>query len=186
MKRALYILAQLSDRDFDWLVTVGKRREVRAGTVLIDEGQPIDALYIILEGLLSVSAAAVEGKEIATLNSGEIVGEMSFVDARPPSATVKAVEDTVVLAIPRSQLRAKLAQDHAFASHFFQAIAVFLSDRLRGTVSRLGYSRYPQLNEDDNHWEEKLNPEMAGTLEVAKLRLEWLMNRLKDTSIDQR
>ena len=185
MKRALYILAELSDRDFEWLITAGKRKAIPAGTTLINEGEAIDALYMILQGTLSVSAAAMEGNEIARLSSGEIVGEMSFVDARPPSATVTAVEDTIVLAIPRSQLRSKLAQDNAFAAHFFQAIAVFLSDRLRGTVSRLGYSRYRQLNEDSDS-EAKLNPEMAGNLEVAKLRLEWLTNQLQNAGTDLR
>jgi bacteriocin-type transport-associated protein len=179
MKRALYILSEFSDRDFEWFITAGKRKEISPGTVLIHEGQPIDALYIVLEGKLSVSAEAMEGQEIATLSPGEIVGEMSFVDARPPSATVKAVENTVLWAISRNQLRAKLSQDSAFAANFYQAIAVFLSDRLRGTVSRLGYSRYRQLNEDVDS-ESNLNPELTGNLELAKLRLDWLLERLND------
>lgn len=179
MKRALYILAEFSDRDFDWFITAGKRKEIPAGTVLIDEGQPIDALYIVLEGKLSVSVEALGGQEIATLAEGEIVGEMSFIDARPPSATVTAIEDTVLWAISRNQLRAKLFQDTAFAAHFYQAIAVFLSDRLRGTVSRLGYSRYRQLNEDTDS-ESNLNPDVTGSLDLAKLRLDWLLKRLND------
>ncbi len=184
MKRALYLLAELSDRDFDWLIRTGKQKEIPAGTVVIQEGEPIDALYIVLEGKLSVSAEAVEGEEIAVLSSGEIVGEMSFVDARPPSATVKAIEPTVLWAIPRNQLRAKLLQDNAFAAHFYQAIAAFLSDRLRGTVSRLGYSRYRQLNEDVTS-EFNLNPEISASLEVAKLRLHWLLQRLKNLVVNQ-
>lgn len=182
MKRALYVLSELSDRDFDWLVTNGRRKEVPAGTVLIREGEPIDALYLVLEGSLSVSAKAMNGEEIARLSSGEIVGEMSFVDSRPPSATVKTLEDCVLWMIPRNQLRTKLLQDTAFAAHFYQAIAAFLSDRLRGTVSRLGYSRYRQLNEDTDS-EVNLNPEVAGSLEVAKLRLDWLLKRLKDLAL---
>jgi CRP/FNR family cyclic AMP-dependent transcriptional regulator len=179
MKRALYLLAELSDRDFNWWITVGKRKQIPAGTVLIEEGRSIDALYLVLNGTLSVTAEILEGKEIATLSSGEIVGEMSFVDARPPSATVKALEDTVVWVIPRMQLATKLSQDTAFAAHFYHAIAAFLSDRVRGTVSRLGYSRYPQLNQDIES-AGNLNPEISATLELAKVRLDWLLNRLKD------
>jgi CRP/FNR family transcriptional regulator, cyclic AMP receptor protein len=176
MQKALYILAELSDRDFNWLLTEGKRKEIPNGTVLIHEGEPISALYIVLDGMLAVSVEALGGKEIARLSSGEIVGEMSFVDARPPSATVKAVEDSVVWAIPRAQLAAKLSQDTAFASHFYHAIAIFLSDRLRGTVSRLGDSK-AFVSQDST---DSGNPEVLQSLELAKTKLNWLLNTLRD------
>jgi len=56
---------------------------------------------------------------------------MSFVDARPPSATVKAVEDSTVFvfALPKAVLRAKLAAAPTFApeSAFYRALAIYLS-----------------------------------------------------------
>ncbi|NET38928.1 MAG: cyclic nucleotide-binding domain-containing protein [Cyanothece sp. SIO1E1] len=184
MKKALYFLAELSDHDFEWLLTAGRRQVISAGTILIHEGVPTDAFYLLIDGTLSVSVDVLNGKEIARLSSGEVVGEMSFVDARLPSATVKALEDSLVWSIPRTQLAAKLLQDVAFASHFYQAIAVFLSDRLRGTVSRLGYTygygQEPQLDpapETDTD----LNPEILPSLELAKIRLEWLLGRLSVT-----
>lgn len=176
MQKALYILAELSDRDFNWLVSEGKRKEISTGTVLIHEGEPINALYIVLEGVLAVSVEALGGKEIARLTSGELVGEMSFIDARPPSATVKAAEDSIVWAIPRAQLAAKLSQDTAFASHFYHAIAIFLSDRLRGTVSRLGDSKTTAQNTTA----ESSNPELLRSLDLAKTKLDWLLNTLRD------
>lgn len=179
MKKSLYILSELNDRDFDWLITEGRQRTIAAGTLLIHEGEQIDALYIILEGSMAVLVEALGGEEIAELSQGEVVGEMSFVDARPPSATVKALEDSIVWAIPRIQLRAKLLQDVGFASRFYQALATLLSDRLRGTVSRLGYSRYRQLNEGVES-ERNLNPEVLGNLELAKARLDWLLNQLRN------
>jgi CRP-like cAMP-binding protein len=174
MKKSLYILAELSDRDFDWLVTSGKRKEVPAGTVLIREGQPTDALYLVLSGNLAVLAEALEGQELARLSAGEIVGEMSFIDTRPPSATVRAVEDSVLWTIARTQLAAKLSQDNAFAAHFYRAIAVFLSARLRETVGRLG-------GHQSSSNPEFIDLEHEGSLELAKLRLDWLIKRLSDT-----
>ncbi|HIK56462.1 MAG TPA: cyclic nucleotide-binding domain-containing protein [Synechococcales cyanobacterium M55_K2018_004] len=176
MKKALYLLATLSDRDFEWLLQVGRAKQISAGTVLIREGEPTDALYIVVEGNLAVLVEALDDEEIARLSTGEVVGEMSFVDSRRPSATVKAIEDSLVWAIPRSQLAAKLNQDVAFASHFYQAIAAFLSDRLRSTVSRLGYHKDPQLPELE---EQDLNPQVSGNLELAKTRLDWLLNQLR-------
>jgi CRP-like cAMP-binding protein len=177
MKKALYILAELSDRDFEWLIHVGRSKKVSAGSVLIQEGTPIDALYLVLEGDLAVIIGEVDGEEIAHIGYGEVVGEISFVDSRPPTATVKAAEDSLVWAIPRTQLTAKLSQDIAFSSHFYKALAVFLSDRLRRTVTRLGYEHdeSKEAGEDPDD----LNPQLKGSLELAKARLDWLLNQLK-------
>lgn len=84
MKKIFFLLGELDDDDIDWMVSTGRREEVAAGTVLIQEGKAIDTLLILLEGTLSVSVAALEGKTIARLTSGAVVGEMSFADARPP------------------------------------------------------------------------------------------------------
>ncbi|MCU0565253.1 MAG: cyclic nucleotide-binding domain-containing protein [Oculatellaceae cyanobacterium Prado106] len=175
MKKALYMLAGFSDRDFDWLLTTGRRNRIPAGNALIREGEPTHALYIVLEGKLAVSVAASGGEEIAQIQSGEIVGETSFVDSRPPSATVMAVEDSLVWSVPRSLLSAKLMQDVEFSAHFYHSIAAFLCDRMRDTVSRLGYSKdQAPLQESD------LNPQTMGNLELAKVRLNWLLRRVKE------
>jgi CRP/FNR family transcriptional regulator, cyclic AMP receptor protein len=170
MKKALYILAELSDRDFDWLLTAGRKKAVPAGRVLIHEGEPIDALYLVLTGTLAVSVEARGGAEVAWLGSGEVVGEMSFVDARNPSATVKAISDASVWSIPRSQLISKLLQDQAFACHFYHAVAVFLSDRLRETMNPQDTLEQGSISES--------NPQLAQNLELAEARLNWLLDRL--------
>lgn len=136
MEKVLYILSELSDRDVDWLVQVGKKTPVPAGSTLIREGHPVNTLYILLEGALVVSISAME-RQIAKLASGEVVGEMSFIDAYPPSATVQTLEDSLVLAVPREELAEKLKHDEGFASRFYRALAILLSHRLRGTVRQL-------------------------------------------------
>jgi hypothetical protein len=118
MAHALFILGELTDQDVDWMVSAGTRTQISAGTELIHEGQPASALYILLDGALEVSAAAARRRQLAHLGKGEVVGEMSFVDARPPSATVRATEDSLVLAIPLEGLRTRLEQETAFASRF--------------------------------------------------------------------
>ena len=179
MKKVFFLLGELDDEDIDWMISTGLREEVVAGTVLIAEGQPIDTLHILLEGTLSVSVNALEGKTIARLTSGAVVGEMSFADARPPSATVMAVENSLVLSIPRHQLVEKLKQDEGFASRFYRAIAIFLSTRLRGTVRYLGYAKGQLVNEDNNS--EDLSPEMLDNVPLAKARFDWLLRRLRSS-----
>jgi len=175
MRKALYLLAAINDRDFEWLLKIGRRTPVPAGEALITEGRRIDALYVVLRGTFAIFTEATGEQEIAHISMGEVLGEISFVDARPPSATVKAVEDSLVWAIPRTVLTQKLSQDAIFASHFYQAIATFLSERLRKTVVRLGQ---PDLTLDDpDDDEDDLNPQLLNKLDLAKVRLEWLCSQ---------
>ncbi|HEY9668511.1 MAG TPA: cyclic nucleotide-binding domain-containing protein [Coleofasciculaceae cyanobacterium] len=179
MKKVFFLLGELVDDDIDWMVATGRREEIPAGTVLIEEGKAIDTLLIVLDGTLSVSVSALEGKTIARLTSGAVVGEMSFADARPPSATVQAVENSLVLSIPRASLVEKLQKDEGFASRFYRAIAIFLSTRLRGTVRYLGYAKGQLLQEDTST--EDLSPELIDNVPLAKARFDWLLRRLRNT-----
>lgn len=103
MQNILYILEELSDNDIDWMIACGHRKKIPPDMLLIQQGKQVDALYIVLDGIFSVSVATVEGKDkqIARLSTGDVVGEMSFVDSRPPSATVKAISNSLVLSLKR-------------------------------------------------------------------------------------
>jgi CRP/FNR family transcriptional regulator, cyclic AMP receptor protein len=177
MRKVLYILGQLSDEDIEWLLASGSRMDARAGSVLIREGQPVTALYIVLAGSISITVAALGAKEIARLGAGEILGEMSFIDARPPSATATAREDALVFKLDRQQLGAKLAADTAFAARFYHAIAIFLSHRLRNTVSELGYGQTDALAEESASQDE-LDFAVLDSVHLAGARFERMLQRL--------
>ncbi len=186
MQKALYILSELNDRDFEWLLKNGKLQTIAAGQVLIREGHPVDAIYMVLEGALTVTAQALGDREIARLSSGEVVGEMSFVDDRAPSATVRVLTDAQVWAIPRTQLLRKLSHDPSFAAHFYQAIAVWLSHRLRGTMSRWGYAygygkdgAIPELDSASSPFSEP-DPNIS---DLARIRLDWLLTQMKNLTV---
>lgn len=183
VRKALLLLGILDDADLDWMITAGERREIAPDTVVIHEGRPVDELLLVLDGLLTVRTAGTGAADIALLRTGEIVGEMSFVDSRPPSASVCAVAPSVVLAIARPVLERKLANDVAFAARFYRALAVFLSDRLRSTVTMLGYGR-PDIaappQEDTDGDDDEINPETLDNLALAGARFDWLQRRLKE------
>jgi CRP/FNR family cyclic AMP-dependent transcriptional regulator len=131
MRKVLFLFGQLDDDDVEWLIDHGTTRQLAAGEVLIRQGVPADAVFILLEGRLSVLLDRLAGREIARLNAGEIVGEMSFLDSRPPSATVRAFEESTVYAIARPLLAARLAADTGFAARFYRALAIFLATTVR-------------------------------------------------------
>jgi CRP-like cAMP-binding protein len=181
MKTVLFLLGELDDDDIDWMLATGNRESISAGTVLINEGIFINNLYILLEGTLSVTTVATQGREIANLLSGDIVGEMSFIDTRPPSATVSAKGEALVLCIPREQLAERLKLDTGFAARFYRALAICLSSRMRLTVNQLQNHDKPQLSNPDHDLPvNELAKDALESVELAKTRLDWLLRRLKD------
>lgn len=131
------ILTSLEKGDVAWMATTGNERQVSKGEVLITAGEPVEALLIVLDGELSVMLDT--DQTVARLTAGDIIGEMSLIENRPPTVSVMCATDARVLAIPYSKIRSRLDSDTAFASRFYQAFAVFLSHRLRVTMARLGY-----------------------------------------------
>jgi CRP/FNR family transcriptional regulator, cyclic AMP receptor protein len=178
MRKVLFIFGNLSDGDIEWLAAVGQRKSFATGSVLIQEGKPIGEVYILLDGQLSVVVESHRNERIAILQKGEIVGELSFLDSRPPSATVVAMTDSIVLAISRDKLGAKLERDVAFAARFYRAIGVFLADRLRNTMQWLGFGRSDSLRVED-HAADEIDPELLDSVSIAAKRFELLVERFK-------
>jgi CRP-like cAMP-binding protein len=171
MRKVLFIFGELSDGDVEWLVQVGAKRAVTPGTLLIQEGVPIDALFIVLGGSLRVAA---QGKELARIGCGEIVGEMSFLDARPPSATVQALEKALVLAVPRALLAAKLRADAPFAARFYHALGILLAHRMR---NNLGFKHGRSLAEDVVY-DDEIDPELMDQVALAGVRFDRMLKKL--------
>jgi CRP/FNR family cyclic AMP-dependent transcriptional regulator len=170
MRKVLFIFGQLADSDIEWLAQAGRRQRLPAGSVLIREGVPVETLYIVLEGQVTVVQGTPE-RQIARLGAGEIAGEMSFVDARPPSATVRAATDVVVCTIAKELLQWHLDHDVAFAARFYKAVATFLSDRVRKAT---------QADLPDKEAADELDDSVLDNLERAGARFEDLSRQLLD------
>lgn len=172
MRKVLYILGQLSDDDAEWLATVGRRQSIAKGAALVVEGKPVDSLYFILDGRFEVSALAAG--QLAIVTCGEIIGEISLIDERPPAASVTAMDDAMVLAIKREELKGKLAADMQFAAHFYRALATFLAERMRSTVLRMGHGRNEQTEPDID---------MLDSADLAEARVERILKRFQGSLI---
>jgi len=175
MKKILLFFSELNNSDLDWFIQKGKKETIAPDRLLIKEGQLSEALYIVVSGSFSVAIESQDHKELARIYQGEIVGEVSFIDTRPPLASVRSLEESVVLAVPRVQLLSKLQQDMHFSSRFYRAICLCLSDRLRGTVSRLGYG-----HDGDDLGE--FGQSMINNLELAEAKLNWLIENVRTSS----
>jgi len=150
MKRVLFLLGHLNDLDIEWMMNNGSKDELETGDRLISKGETIENLYIILSGQLSISDGASQ-QHIAHIGAGEIVGEMSFLESRPPSVSVIATQSSTVYSISRELINRRLANNLEFKANFYYAISLFLSNRLRKTTSQLGYGSPEEVDSIDEN-----------------------------------
>ena len=132
MQNRQYLFSQLSDEDIDWLAGIGYVRPLVDREQIINVSEALMSVFIVLDGSLTV---LVDDREVSALNVGEIVGEMSLVDARPTSADVRARGPARVLEVEKADLVVRLHANTGFAARFYRAVAMALSDRLRGLLS---------------------------------------------------
>lgn len=68
------LLKELTNSDIDWILTTGTKKQIPGGTVLFYQGQAVQALYILLDGALTVGASLDSDTQIHTiaeLSSGD-------------------------------------------------------------------------------------------------------------------
>ena len=85
------------------VAAAGIEHHLIRGDVLFNEGDPPDALYLVLRGRLAIAIAnPIDRREsvVALMESGDLFGEMGMLDEGPRSAMARALEPTTVLSIP--------------------------------------------------------------------------------------
>jgi len=173
------MFADLRDDDIEWFAAAGATKSYPKGSILIQQGKPITEVSILLDGQLSVLVGLPQGgRTISTLREGELIGELSFLDSRPPSASVVATTSATVLAISRDKLLSRLNKDMTFAAKFYRSLGVLLADRLRNSTEHLGFGTVGSLYEDDTAPGE-MDPRLLDSLAIAGKRFESLIDRLK-------
>src|SRR6187399_3282887 len=81
-------------------------RKLHAGDVLVAEGTSDDHLYVLVSGALAVTrnAGQPDALTLFTLAPGDLVGELSFIDATPHYASLVAAGPTLVFGLERGRL----------------------------------------------------------------------------------
>jgi CRP-like cAMP-binding protein len=97
-----------------------------AGEVLFREGDPANALYVVVEGAVVPIAEGSTRKRMAVLEQGEFFGEIGLVTNQPRNATIEGLVDTRLLAIDRRTMWS-LVRGHAEMS---KVLLRFLRQRL--------------------------------------------------------
>ena len=96
------------------------------GEPLFREGDPSDALYVIVEGEVSVQNEGPPRVEMSRLGPGAFIGEVALMTDQPRSATVVCLQDAELLRIDRHTLSRVLANH----GDVLRAVLRFVRDRL--------------------------------------------------------
>jgi CRP/FNR family transcriptional regulator, cyclic AMP receptor protein len=98
------------------LATRGIVRSYRKNTIIINEGEVGDSLFVLLQGQVKVYATDENGREITygTIDAGDYFGEMSL-DGGPRSASVMTLESCLCSLVPRAAVQQHLADEPEFA-----------------------------------------------------------------------
>lgn len=105
------------------LAARGEPRRYRKGTLLIQEGEHGDTLFIVLGGKVKAFSVDERDREIVygVYGAGEYLGEMSL-DGGPRSASVITLEATTCVVITRHSLRAHIAANPEFAFELLERV----------------------------------------------------------------
>ncbi len=131
--RRVPLFSDLPDADLELLAAGAVEETVPAGTVVFREGDHGDRACVIIDGEVEVVKASGPNEILLAIrHPGDVVGEMSLLDAAPRMATVRAKTDTTLLTIPKQQMDDLIANS-ATAS---RALFAVLLARWRETDAR--------------------------------------------------
>ena len=124
----------------DWsrLFTYAELLTVPRGGTVIEKDRRERALYFVASGLLEVTniLGGTSSGASAIVHPGEVVGELSFLDGHPRSASVFAIADSDVYRLQFDRFEAFAAAHPAKACDLMLAVGRVVSMRLRHTEAR--------------------------------------------------
>lgn len=106
-----------------------EKRSVKKGERVFTEGDAGDAAFVVEVGSIAI-IKSIEGTDVrlATIGAGELFGEMAILDGSPRMARAEALEESLLLVVPRGVLDAKFRK----SDPFLQTLVRILVSNLRG------------------------------------------------------
>jgi CRP/FNR family transcriptional regulator len=130
--RGFPFFAGLDDATYDALQAVGITHRYAKGETLFHEGETAKGLFLVQSGTIKIFKLNESGREqiLALQRAGDSVAEVPLFDNGPYPASAAALEDAMVLVIPRTAFQQLLAQHPQLC----QAVITALAQRLRKLV----------------------------------------------------
>ena len=123
------LFAGLDDDALAKVVEAGRDLEMRRGDLLFREGDDPDELFVVVSGRIAIANKSIDGREsmVALMEEGDLFGEMGLFDGRGRFAEARALETSVVTAVPYGPVRNLYENDPAL----LWRVVAMLAGRLR-------------------------------------------------------
>jgi len=122
MDRAAQMFPELTPAQIERVKTIGRRRDVRAGEVLIEVGEQNTRFFVVLTGELEVIRLIGQHEEpVAAHGAGQFTGEINMLSARKSLVRVRAAGDAAVIVLDREELRALVQRDSELSEILMRA-----------------------------------------------------------------
>ncbi len=129
----VHVFSQSDVDDVAAVAAIAREARFRAGERVYSEGDPGDALYVIIEG--SVDAVS-NGEHVLRVRAKETFGDLSLLDGAPRPNDMIAVEDTRVLVIDRRDFLDLLADRPELLTGFFRAVSAQMRAFIQSAETR--------------------------------------------------
>jgi CRP/FNR family cyclic AMP-dependent transcriptional regulator len=94
--KSVPLFAACTRKELELIARSGDEIKMTAGTVIVDQGQTGHEAFVVVDGSVTVKR---NGRKIATLGEGAIVGELSLLDHGPRTATAVCETDCTLLVL---------------------------------------------------------------------------------------
>jgi thioredoxin reductase (NADPH) len=122
MDRAAQMFPQLTAAQIDRILTIGRRRAVRAGEVLFDVGDQNTRFFVVLAGAVEIVRPLGNREEpVIVHHQGEFTGEINMLSARRSLVRARAASDGTVIAVDREDLRTLVQRDSELSELLMRA-----------------------------------------------------------------
>ncbi|MDD3806442.1 MAG: cyclic nucleotide-binding domain-containing protein [Candidatus Marinimicrobia bacterium] len=140
--RNVHIFKNLTNKEIKKILSLVYTRKYKKGDYIFKQGHPGNGMYIILNGTIQIIQEKREEnihqeELLATLHSGDFLGELSLLDEAPRSASALCLEQTEALGFFRGDLMDLLNRDPLLGSKIVLNVARVLAERLRITNQQL-------------------------------------------------
>lgn len=184
------MFANIGQKSREALESIGQRRQYRKNSVMINEGDETDNLYVLLSGKANAVRSDNTGRQLVVnrFEPYDCFGEMSFLDGNPRSATIITTATCEVMVITRRQFFNLVSDKPAIA----WGIISFLLAKIRHATQQVTdlafldvYGRLAQfLTENQNESgiiEEKLtHQEIADIIGASRETVTRIISQLKE------
>lgn len=132
------MFADLTDEECDAVAATCKSVEVPPGGTLFREGEAGTALLIVVSGSLEVRVKTPSGQEgvLRRVGPGDVIGELSFFDSKPRSATLTSTEGAALISFSRDAMRKFRRDSVRITAAIHRGILKCMAHRLRDLAAK--------------------------------------------------